>query len=175
MHKIQTDQKSHLQLSTEEEEVLKVSSLIFISSSLRRTGNQGIEGFQQWLTFNVAEIYRKLEVILTTSVENLGKAGEPVKVAPGYFRNDLMPEMFPVPDIEKYAYLIREQHKETVPLVSAGVNDRGEICCIKKLHPGSMGVDAKPVTKILDVCASQPDSDNEDKDLKAKLSPSSTK
>ncbi|KAI3915146.1 hypothetical protein MKW98_011491 [Papaver atlanticum] len=129
--------------NTEEEEVLKVSSLIFISSSLRRTGNQGIEGFQQWLTFNVAEIYRKLEVILTTSVENLGKAGETVKVAPGYFRNDWMPDMFPVPDIEKYAYLIREQHKETVPLVSAGVNDRGEICCIKKLHPAQQSEQPK--------------------------------
>ncbi|XP_026420562.1 uncharacterized protein LOC113316598 isoform X3 [Papaver somniferum] len=55
--------------------------------------------------------YRKLEIILTTSVEKLGKAGETVKVAPGYFRNHLMPKMFAVPNIEKYAYLIREQCK----------------------------------------------------------------
>ncbi|KAI3831833.1 hypothetical protein MKX03_022205, partial [Papaver bracteatum] len=45
--------------------------------------------------------YRKLEVILTTSVKKLGKAGETVKVAPGYFRNYLIPKMFVVPNIEK--------------------------------------------------------------------------
>ncbi|KAI3857764.1 hypothetical protein MKX03_023987 [Papaver bracteatum] len=57
--------------------------------------------------------YRKLEVILTMSVEKLGKAGETVKVAPGYFRNHLMPKMFDVPNIEKYAYLIRQQQYYT--------------------------------------------------------------
>ncbi|RZC89960.1 hypothetical protein C5167_029022 [Papaver somniferum] len=51
--------------------------------------------------------YRKLEVILTT----LGNAGETVKVAPGYFRNHLMPKMFAVPNFEKYAYFIRQQRK----------------------------------------------------------------
>ncbi|XP_077227732.1 ribosomal protein L9/RNase H1 isoform X3 [Tasmannia lanceolata] len=55
--------------------------------------------------------YRKLEVILTTSIEKLGKAGETVKVAPGYFRNHLMPKLLAVPNIEKYAYLMREQRK----------------------------------------------------------------
>ncbi|KAJ4950171.1 hypothetical protein NE237_027003 [Protea cynaroides] len=55
--------------------------------------------------------YRKLEVILTTSIEKLGKAGETVKVAPGYFRNHLMPKLLAVPNIDKYAYLIREQRK----------------------------------------------------------------
>ncbi|KAK6926033.1 Ribosomal protein L9, N-terminal [Dillenia turbinata] len=55
--------------------------------------------------------YRKLEVILTTSIEKLGKAGETVKVAPGYFRNHLMPKMLAVPNIEKFAYLVREQRK----------------------------------------------------------------
>lgn len=55
--------------------------------------------------------YRKLEVILTESIEKLGKAGETVKVAPGYFRNHLMPKLLAVPNIEKYAYLIREQRK----------------------------------------------------------------
>ncbi|MCL7021767.1 hypothetical protein MKW94_004386 [Papaver nudicaule] len=34
-----------------------------------------------------------------------------------------------------------------------------------------MGVDAKPVTKTLDVCVSQPDSENVEKDSKAKLEP----
>ncbi|KAI5347228.1 hypothetical protein L3X38_015107 [Prunus dulcis] len=55
--------------------------------------------------------YRKLEVILTTSVEKLGKAGQTVKVAPGHFRNHLMPKLLAVPNIDKYAYLIKQQRK----------------------------------------------------------------
>ncbi|CAK7324200.1 unnamed protein product [Dovyalis caffra] len=55
--------------------------------------------------------YRKLEVILTTNIEKLGKAGETVKVAPGHFRNHLMPKLLAVPNIDKFAYLIREQRK----------------------------------------------------------------
>ncbi|XP_008810365.1 50S ribosomal protein L9 [Phoenix dactylifera] len=55
--------------------------------------------------------YRKLEVILTTTVDKLGKAGETVKVAPGYFRNHLMPKLLAVPNIDKYAFLISEQRK----------------------------------------------------------------
>ncbi|XP_026398517.1 uncharacterized protein LOC113294341 [Papaver somniferum] len=39
---------------------------------------------------------------------------------------------------------------------------------LMKFHPGSMGVDAKPVTKTLDECVSLPDNEN---DLKAKLAP----
>ncbi|KAI0493911.1 hypothetical protein KFK09_024038 [Dendrobium nobile] len=54
---------------------------------------------------------RKLEVILTTTIDKLGKAGETVKVAPGHFRNHLMPKMLAVPDIPKFAFLIREQRK----------------------------------------------------------------
>ncbi|XP_010934605.1 uncharacterized protein [Elaeis guineensis] len=55
--------------------------------------------------------YRKLEVILTTTIDKLGKAGETVKVAPGYFRNHLMPKLLAVPNIDKHAFLIREQRK----------------------------------------------------------------
>lgn len=55
--------------------------------------------------------YRKLEVILTTTIDKLGKAGEVVKVAPGHFRNHLMPKMLAVPNIDKFAILIREQRK----------------------------------------------------------------
>ncbi|XP_044481011.1 50S ribosomal protein L9 [Mangifera indica] len=55
--------------------------------------------------------YRRLDVILTTKIEKLGNAGEVVKVAPGYFRNHLMPKLLAVPNIEKYAYLIREQRR----------------------------------------------------------------
>ncbi|XP_077227729.1 ribosomal protein L9/RNase H1 isoform X2 [Tasmannia lanceolata] len=75
--------------------------------------------------------YRKLEVILTTSIEKLGKAGETVKVAPGYFRNHLMPKLLAVPNIEKYAYLMREQRKlyereevETVTVVPKTKEDK---------------------------------------------------
>ncbi|KAE8784033.1 50S ribosomal protein L9 [Hordeum vulgare] len=55
--------------------------------------------------------YRKLEVILTTTIDKLGKAGETVKVAPGHFRNYLMPKMLAVPNIDKFAILMREQSK----------------------------------------------------------------
>ncbi|GAB2298883.1 hypothetical protein Dimus_032961 [Dionaea muscipula] len=55
--------------------------------------------------------YKKLEIILTTNVDKLGKAGQTVKVAPGYFRNYLMPNLLALPNIEKFAFLIREQRK----------------------------------------------------------------
>ncbi|XP_062229960.1 uncharacterized protein LOC133927485 [Phragmites australis] len=55
--------------------------------------------------------FRKLEVILTTTIDKLGKAGEVVKVAPGHFRNHLMPKMLAVPNMDKFAILIREQRK----------------------------------------------------------------
>ena len=34
-----------------------------------------------------------------------------MKVAPGHFRNHLMPKLLAVPNIEKFAFLIREQRK----------------------------------------------------------------
>ncbi|KAG6429454.1 hypothetical protein SASPL_107505 [Salvia splendens] len=55
--------------------------------------------------------HRKLEVILTTAIDKLGKAGETVKVAPGFFRNHLMPKLLAVPNIDKFAHLIHEQRK----------------------------------------------------------------
>ncbi|XAR52194.1 hypothetical protein NMG60_11020131 [Bertholletia excelsa] len=60
--------------------------------------------------------YRKLEVILTTNMDKLGKAGETVKVAPGYFRNYLMPKFLAVPNIDKFAHLISEQRKIYQPM-----------------------------------------------------------
>ncbi|KAF8413365.1 hypothetical protein HHK36_001346 [Tetracentron sinense] len=87
--------------------------------------------------------YRKLEVILTTNIEKLGKAGETVKVAPGYFRNHLMPKLLAVPNIEKYAYLIREQRKiyqpeevETVTVVPKSKEDK-----IKEYHTAAKRLD----------------------------------
>ncbi|KAL8108815.1 hypothetical protein AgCh_025055 [Apium graveolens] len=45
--------------------------------------------------------YQKLDVILTTSVDKLGKIGEVVKVAPGHLCNHLMPKLLDVPNIDK--------------------------------------------------------------------------
>ncbi|PNY07070.1 50S ribosomal protein l9-like [Trifolium pratense] len=59
---------------------------------------------------------RKLQVILTTDIDKLGKAGETVKVAPGYFRNHLMPKLLAVPNIDKFAYLLTEQRKIYQPI-----------------------------------------------------------
>lgn len=50
-------------------------------------------------------------VLYVQKVDKLGKAGETVKVAPGYFRNHLMPKLLAVPNIEKFAHLIREQRR----------------------------------------------------------------
>lgn len=55
--------------------------------------------------------YRKLEIILTTTIDKLGKSGETVKVKPGYFRNHLMPKLLAVPNIDKFAHLIADQRK----------------------------------------------------------------
>ncbi|XP_027352731.1 uncharacterized protein LOC113863374 [Abrus precatorius] len=59
---------------------------------------------------------RKLQVILTTDIDKLGKAGDTVKVAPGYFRNHLMPKLLAVPNIDKFAYLLKEQRKIYQPI-----------------------------------------------------------
>ncbi|KAJ8564432.1 hypothetical protein K7X08_000892 [Anisodus acutangulus] len=75
--------------------------------------------------------YRKLQVILTTSIDKLGKVGETVKVAPGYFRNHLMPKLLAVPNIDKYRHLMEDQRKiyqreevEEVKVVPATKEDK---------------------------------------------------
>ncbi|XP_066353526.1 uncharacterized protein [Miscanthus floridulus] len=45
------------------------------------------------------------------TIDKLGKAGEVVKVVPVHFRNHLMPKMLAVPNLDKFAILIREQRK----------------------------------------------------------------
>ncbi|XP_019192869.1 PREDICTED: uncharacterized protein LOC109187197 isoform X2 [Ipomoea nil] len=55
--------------------------------------------------------YRKVEVILTSSIGKLGKVGDTVKVAPGFFRNHLMPKLLAVPNIDKYRHLLEDQRK----------------------------------------------------------------
>lgn len=37
-----------------------------------------------------------------------------MKVKPGFFRNHLMPKILAVPNIDKFAYLIREQRKVSI-------------------------------------------------------------
>lgn len=76
--------------------------------------------------------YRKLEVILTTNIDKLGRAGETVKVAPGYFRNHLMPKMLALPNIDKFAYLIREQRKIYEP------KEGEEVHVVSKMEENSM-------------------------------------
>ncbi|CAI9110500.1 OLC1v1010545C1 [Oldenlandia corymbosa var. corymbosa] len=55
--------------------------------------------------------YRKVEVILTSNIHKLGKPGDTVKVRAGFFRNHLMPKLLAVPNIDKFADLVREQRK----------------------------------------------------------------
>ncbi|KAM7504889.1 hypothetical protein LguiB_003793 [Lonicera macranthoides] len=58
-------------------------------------------------------LYINNNTILTCihTIDKLGKAGETVKVAPGHFRNHLMPKLLAVPSIDKFAPLISEQRK----------------------------------------------------------------
>jgi hypothetical protein len=44
-------------------------------------------------------------------MERLGQAGQIVKVAPGYARNRLIPEMLALPAIEKFVLLVQNQLK----------------------------------------------------------------
>ncbi|KMZ68683.1 50S ribosomal protein L9 [Zostera marina] len=55
------------------------------------------------------------KVILTTNVDRLGQAGDTVAVAPGYFRNYLMPNLLAVPNLQKYNALVKEQIKLRSP------------------------------------------------------------
>lgn len=78
-------------------------------SILRRCSDQGLPSPLFFAAQGIR--YRKLEVILTTTIDKLGKSGETVKVKPGFFRNHLMPKLLAVPNIDKFAYLISEQRK----------------------------------------------------------------
>lgn len=55
-----------------------------------------------------------LKFFFSQTIDKLGKAGETVKVKPGFFRNHLMPKILAVPNIDKFAYLIREQRKVSI-------------------------------------------------------------
>jgi hypothetical protein len=48
---------------------------------------------------------------LVQPMERLGQAGQIVKVAPGYARNRLIPEMLALPAIEKFVLLVQNQLK----------------------------------------------------------------
>ena len=62
------------------------------------------------------------------SIDKLGKSGEVVKVAPGHFRNHLMPKLLAVPNIDKFAYLISEQQKVWFLLVPTFVCTLAAFC-----------------------------------------------
>eukprot|EP00897_Mesotaenium_endlicherianum_P006588 jgi/Mesen1/5958/ME000301S05082 len=53
----------------------------------------------------------KLSVILTTHVEELGRPGQVVKVAPGYARNKLLPQRTALPAIPKYLALMAKERQ----------------------------------------------------------------
>ncbi|KAL0452403.1 UNVERIFIED_CONTAM: hypothetical protein Slati_1218400 [Sesamum latifolium] len=59
--------------------------------------------------------YLKLDVILTTTIDSWEEAGEMVKGGARYFRNHLMPKLLAVPNIDKFAHLIREQREHQIP------------------------------------------------------------
>ena len=63
-----------------------------------------------------------------------------MKVAPGHFRNHLMPKLLAVPNIDKYAYLIKEQRK--VPLTIGGGIGQSRLCMfmLQKAHIGEVQV-----------------------------------
>ncbi|XP_063934996.1 uncharacterized protein LOC108226468 isoform X3 [Daucus carota subsp. sativus] len=96
--------------------------------------------------------YRKLDVILTSSIDKLGKSGEVVKVAPGHFRNHLMPKLLAVPNIDKFAYLISEQQKihQTDGIEEVKVVMKNEEDINKEYHTAAKRLDdAKLVARQL--------------------------
>lgn len=52
---------------------------------------------------------KQMEVILTADINKVGKAGEIVKVAKGYARNMLIPQLLALPKLDKYVNLVRKQ------------------------------------------------------------------
>lgn len=89
---------------------------------IRRRLSASERGIQHPLFYAVQGVrHRKLQVILTTSIDKLGKAGDTVKVAPGFFRNHLMPKLLAVPNIDKYRYLLKDQSKIYQPKEDAEV------------------------------------------------------
>lgn len=61
---------------------------------------------------------KQMEVILTADLDKVGKAGEVVKVAKGYARNKLIPQLLALPKLEKYVRLVQKQLeaiKSTLP------------------------------------------------------------
>ncbi|KAK3034724.1 hypothetical protein RJ639_032677 [Escallonia herrerae] len=70
-------------------------------------------------------------------------AGETVKVAPGHFRNHLMPKLLAVPNIDKFAYLISEQRKIYQPqeVEEAKVVQKTEKDEMKEYHKAATRLD----------------------------------
>jgi hypothetical protein len=73
----------------------------------------GQEGSTRWMGgLRHIRQHTKHDVILTAPMERLGQAGQIVKVAPGYARNRLIPEMLALPAIEKFVLLVQNQLKQ---------------------------------------------------------------
>ncbi|MCL7031168.1 hypothetical protein MKW94_004396 [Papaver nudicaule] len=116
-----------------------------------------------------------------SEVDNSESSGKPVPSvkSSGNCHSDLKPQVRPVQNVglDRPAVVTRQESfggsGVQVPYVSRvrRGRPRENFMPLMKFHPGSMGMDAKPVTKTLDVCVSQPDSENVEKDPKAKLAP----
>lgn len=61
---------------------------------------------------------RNINIVLTKSVDNLGQAGDSVKVAPGYFRNFLEPRQLALRATPGNLKLIESQRKRLEALVA---------------------------------------------------------
>ncbi|KAH7314805.1 hypothetical protein KP509_21G021200 [Ceratopteris richardii] len=68
-----------------------------------------LEGWISTQTRGMKAAPKQMEIILTADIDKLGKAGEIVKVAKGYARNMLIPQLLALPKLDKYVDLVRRQ------------------------------------------------------------------
>ncbi|MCO5584026.1 hypothetical protein L7F22_037946 [Adiantum nelumboides] len=69
----------------------------------------GQQGFFFMQTRGMKAAPKLMEVILTADINKVGKAGEIVKVAKGYARNMLIPQLLALPKLDKYVDIVRKQ------------------------------------------------------------------
>ncbi|MCO5575342.1 hypothetical protein L7F22_029142 [Adiantum nelumboides] len=67
------------------------------------------QGFFFMQTRGMKAAPKQMEVILTADINKVGKAGEIVKVAKGYARNMLIPQLLALPKLDKYVDIVRKQ------------------------------------------------------------------
>ncbi|KAI5065761.1 hypothetical protein GOP47_0018385 [Adiantum capillus-veneris] len=80
-----------------------------LASSREMTSSFGRDGFSLMQIRGMKAAPKLMEVILTTDISNVGKAGDVVKVAKGYARNMLIPQLLALPKLDKYVDIVRKQ------------------------------------------------------------------